>query len=97
MSKKLDLVRLSLEQEASGLSITAFCRKRGINPQRMYTYRSERAKKERIPRAAAFVPAVLSSSEQMIEVKSGGFSIRIPTGLSTAELVQIFKALQEAV
>lgn len=86
--------KLLLEQEASGLSIREYCKRRGISPSGLYQYTSRRSESKEPE--ARFIEAVVSARESLLEIQGSKCSVKVPTHLSSVELTRIIRAVSEA-
>jgi hypothetical protein len=88
------------EQPSSGVSVRAFCRRRGLNESAFYQWRSRLA--ERAGQAAAevspfFVPVdvVPTSGDDRIEiVLAGGQRVLVPSGADPSLLAHVLAVLE---
>lgn len=89
-----DWGKLLVEQEASGLSIREFCKRRGISPSGLYHYTSQQGgAKEAAPK---FIEAVVSDRVSLIELHGPRWSVKVPSNLPSSELTRIVRAVTEA-
>ena len=103
-SKEEDLVRwrgLASEQAASGKSVAAFCRERGLPVWQFY----EKKKRLRQPETAAFVRVEVSEAEAVspttvqvsgIEIRHRrGWSLIVDPGFDTVHLRRLLSVLEQ--
>ena len=89
------------EQQSSGLSVRAFCSRRGLAEHNFYQWRkllSERDRKARSTSAAhLFVPVEVAGviADGRIEiVLAGGQRVNVPTGFDVPTLTQVVAVLE---
>lgn len=91
-----------VEQAASGLSLSAFAKREGIDDWRLYKWRRrlDDKKKSRAVAASAPTPAVieLRPSAQRVEhieiVLASGVTLRVPETIDAAALARLVAALR---
>src|SRR6516162_8737775 len=87
------------EWRASGLSVRAFCARRGLATPSFYHWR--RVLERRAAEKATFVPvqvqaeAVPAQPSALEVVLAGGWTVRVAPGFDTATLRQLLAVLQE--
>jgi len=92
---------LFAEQSASGMTVTAFCRERGINPTYFGLRRKQLASKDATTATAsdsAFIPVTLSSPALAPSVDillAGQWRMRVPVGVSPAWLAALLHGLRD--
>jgi transposase-like protein len=86
------------EQPATGLSITAFCRDRGISQNSFYVWRRKLAHELTNGQPAAeFVPvAVIGNSEIMVELPCGATVRFAPHESTTRQVLSILNELDQS-
>ncbi len=82
----------------SQLSVTAFCRREGLDPRRFYRWR--RCLAARDAKDAGWVPVhvltELTASDSILEILLvGGPRVRVPRGFDAATLRQVLAVLAE--
>ncbi len=90
-----------VEHAASGLSLRDFARREGIDPGRLYRWRSQLAEKgERRSAPAAPAPAVIElragprPSERVEIVLASGVTLRVTEAIDPAGLARLIAALR---
>ncbi|MBZ0173228.1 MAG: transposase [Phycisphaerales bacterium] len=84
--------------DASGLSVSAFAHREGLNAQRLYWWRERLTKKPRKKSGAKFVElcvAGLGTSAQLELVFLSGRVLRFPASLDARELERWVSALEQ--
>ena len=87
------------EWQASGLSVRAFCQRRGLTIASFYAWR--RVLQRRDAERAAFVPvqvvadAVPTQTSALEVVLTDGRTVRVPPGFDAATLRQLLAVLEE--
>ena len=90
---------LLVEQQASGLPVTAFCRERGVSDASFYAWRRRlqsdgqaKAAERPDPAGAQFVTVPLSSAELDFEVRlPNGMVVTVPRGFDEAALQRLLQ------
>ncbi len=82
----------------SQLSVAAFCRREGIDPRRLYRWRSRLAARD--AKQAAWVPVhvltEVTPSDNTLEILLvGGPRVRVPRGFDATTLRQVLAVLAE--
>jgi hypothetical protein len=84
---------------ASGLSVRAFCRSRGLHEKRFYTWRRQLGLSPVIPAADVptqpFVPVRLVSEPMAELVLSGGLTLRVPVTTDPVPVARLVAALRD--
>lgn len=83
------------EQQRSGLSATAFCNKRGINPK-YFSLRKNRLQTQPLDatKAGGFVRLPAPAAPQAIQLFFGTTNLSLPTSYPVDALAQLMKALR---
>jgi hypothetical protein len=87
------------EWQASGLSVRAFCQRRGLTIASFYAWR--RVLQQRAAEKAAFVPVqvvadtVLTQTSALEVVLTDGRAVRVAPGFDAATLRQLLAVLEE--
>jgi transposase-like protein len=84
--------KLIAEQEASGQTIRAFCKERGVADQALYSWRKRLRKVE--PVQFAELKTVVSTAAPLELVLAGGERLRIANGVDAATLRLVLDALR---
>jgi len=89
------------EQKGSGLSISAFCRKRGVSDASFFSWRRKLTQRDRNDTAAKFVPLTLDAPSVTTRpgcevVLPGGCRILVPGQCDANWLREILEALRES-
>lgn len=92
-----DVQRLLAEQEASGLSVAAFARERGVPTWTLYDGRRRLRKRKGRAKGADFVqvhvrPVQLPPSPIEVDLKTG-IRVRVPAGFDADELRRLLGVL----
>ena len=92
-----DIRTLLVEQKASGLSVAAFARERGVSKWRLFEGRHRLRKRESRAKGADFVqvhvrPVQPASSAIAVELKAG-MRVHVPLGFDEDELRRLLAVL----
>lgn len=87
---------LFTEHAASGMTMAAFCRERGINPNYFSLRRKQLGARKGVEEASVFAPvAITAPSAAMIEVQlNGEVHLRVPTTVSPRWLSELLHQLK---
>lgn len=89
-----------VEQAASGLSLSAFARREGLEEGRLYRWRRELAGEAKRPWAAASQPAVIElragprPAERVEIVLASGVTLRVAETIDPSALARLVTALR---
>ena len=85
------------EWQASGLSVRAFCERRGLSAPSFYAWRRELARRD--AQEPAFVPVRVVADDALTVtlelVLAGGRKVRVPAGFDAATLQRLLAVLEE--
>ncbi len=93
---KSDWQALFTEYEQRGLTATAFCLEKNLNPKYFSLRRSQLQTKPNDKSKSAFIPVTtsLSNHASMIELQQGSALLKIPMSVSPVWLVDLIQKLQ---
>jgi len=93
---KSDWQALFTEHEQSGLTATAFCLERGLNPKYFSLRRKQLQTKMEDNVSSAFIPVTttISNNSSMIELQQGNTFLKIPLSVTPVWLVELVQQLQ---
>ena len=86
--------KLIAEQEASGATVRAFCRRRGVGFQSFYLWRRRLSKAEPKPQFALLKTIATSAAAPIELFLPGGERLSIPNGADAATLRSLLEALR---
>ncbi len=83
--------------ESSGMTATAFCRERGLDPNYFSLRRKQLLEKDNVTATASFIPVAMTtrSNTPMLELQQGhALVLKIPMSASVTWLVELIQQLQ---
>jgi hypothetical protein len=83
------------EQEASGLSVSAYCRKQGINEKTFYNWRKKLVGVQNAkPKKFIRIKSVANACGNVLRIETpGGYRLEVPPGIEKEQVQNILEAL----